>query len=872
MAYDAATGQLILIDGFPDSNPLLPSLTWDWNGTTWTQLSPATSPPPRSSGSLAYDPADSSLVLFGGDGSDGYLQDTWTWDGSTWSEQSPATSPPAREDAAMAYDPSTSQLVMYSGIGTPAGENSSQPLLDTWTWDGTTWTEQAPVTTPSLTPAGSTPEEVVSLSYDQASSQLVLFAGNTNAPAQEVSDTWLWSGSDWSDDTPTPTSPAADSAESMAYDVATSQMITVSDGETFSWADGTWTDLNPSEEPPGVGSLAYDNATGQLIWFEQNQNPYFDPNISTWSWNGTDWGQLSPASSPPLADGAGSLAYDSSSGQLVFVASYASGTTSLQQTWTWDGATWTEQSPAVSPPALSDTSMGYDPVSGDLILFGGFSTTTSQPSAEAGTWAWDGTTWAQLAPATSPPPNADASFADDPATGELLMFGGNQYCDSSCANPTDATWAWNGSTWSELALPQNPSARSFAGLGWDPATQQMLLTGGDLENLDLYYPARADTWVLSTSSMAAPQITSVSAFNEDATITWSPAALGSGVVVDSYTITSSPGGLSYNWPAGEDSAVFNGLTNGVSYTFTVTPVNQFGTYPSSPPSAAVTPYGAPDEPTNVLGTCGDETATVSWDAPAPEAGEGPVTGYVVSVPGEPSLTPVTVGADTTSVVLTGLVNDEGPIGFMVSAVNAYGESWGARSPYIDDCIPYSAVTAPTILSLVAGDQQATLTWSPSQVEAGGPITGYEIFYNYGTITVGPDVTSAVVSGLTNGTAYGFEVTALTADGPGPPDSGASWVEPSPPSEVPSLTGAKAVKQQVTLAWKPPASKAGGTIVGYQINDSQGLAVTVAATARSHIVKGLSKNGKYKFTVSAVRKPGQQKAVGPPSAPKTVTIS
>jgi type 1 fimbria pilin len=81
-----------------------------------------------------------------------------------------------------------------------------------------------------------------------------------------------------------------------------------------------------------------------------------------------------------------------------------------------------------------------------------------------------------------------------------------------------------------------------------------------------------------------------------------------------------------------------------------------------------------------------------------------------------------------------------------------------------------------------------------------------------------------------------------------------------------------VKQQVTLAWKPPASKAGGTIVGYQINDSQGLAVTVAATARSHIVKGLSKNGKYKFTVSAVRKPGQQKAVGPPSAPKTVTIS
>ena len=68
------------------------------------------------------------------------------------------------------------------------------------------------------------------------------------------------------------------------------------------------------------------------------------------------------------------------------------------------------------------------------------------------------------------------------------------------------------------------------------------------------------------------------------------------------------------------------------------------------------------------------------------------------------------------------------------------------------------------------------------------------------------------------------------------------------------------------------SKAGGTIVGYQINDSQGLAITVAATARSHIVKGLSRHGKYTFTVSAVRQPGQRKAVGPPSRPKTVSIS
>jgi hypothetical protein len=68
--------------------------TWLWNGITWTQLSPAASPPARGAAALAYDPATSQLVLFGGYSAASIYGDTWTWTSTTWTKLSPASSPP----------------------------------------------------------------------------------------------------------------------------------------------------------------------------------------------------------------------------------------------------------------------------------------------------------------------------------------------------------------------------------------------------------------------------------------------------------------------------------------------------------------------------------------------------------------------------------------------------------------------------------------------------------------------------------------------------------------------------------------------------------------------------------------------------------
>ncbi len=43
MAYDLGTGQLLHFGGFPSEGGLLGD-TWTWNGSTWTELSPASNP------------------------------------------------------------------------------------------------------------------------------------------------------------------------------------------------------------------------------------------------------------------------------------------------------------------------------------------------------------------------------------------------------------------------------------------------------------------------------------------------------------------------------------------------------------------------------------------------------------------------------------------------------------------------------------------------------------------------------------------------------------------------------------------------------------------------------------------------------------
>ena len=104
MAYDAARGTTVMFGG-QGLDGLLGD-TWEWDGAVWRRMTSATSPPARASHAMAYDAAHGQVVLFGGGGSDPLsdLDDTWVWDGSNWTQKSPANRPGGRAEHAMAYD------------------------------------------------------------------------------------------------------------------------------------------------------------------------------------------------------------------------------------------------------------------------------------------------------------------------------------------------------------------------------------------------------------------------------------------------------------------------------------------------------------------------------------------------------------------------------------------------------------------------------------------------------------------------------------------------------------------------------------------------------------------------------------------------
>lgn len=76
--------------------------------------------------------------------------------------------------------------------------------------------------------------------------------------------------------------------------------------------------------------------------------------------------------------------------------------------------------------------------------------------------------------------------------------------------------------------------------------------------------------------------------------------------------------------------------------------------------------------------------------------------------------------------------------------------------------------APTAVGAVAGDGAATVSWTAPDPYVGSRRTGYVVTAEPGgaTVEVGPDATSATVTGLANGTAHTFTVTAENHAGPG----------------------------------------------------------------------------------------------------------
>jgi hypothetical protein len=307
--------------------------------------------------------------------------------------------------------------------------------------------------------------------------------------------------------------------------------------------------------------------------------------------------------------------------------------------------------------------------------------------------------------------------------------------------------------------------------------------------------------------------------NGEVALTWTAPVDDGGAAVSSYVITPTAGGTPQTpIDTGSTSTTFvvPGLTNGTVYTFTVAARNGTGPGAASEASAPVTPGAVPGAPTAVTATGGNASASVRWTAPA---GNGrAVTGYVVTpyaagVAGSP----ISTGTTATSRVVTGLTNGVSYT-FTVAATNAVGT--GLPSAPSGAVVPATVPGAPTGVTATRGNARAVVTWA-APADNGSALTAYVVTPYVGNaarpaVTVGAGSTTTTVTGLTNGTAYQFTVTAVNGPGPGPASARSTAVTP--------IVGLTAVMRQpssaltlratVTYSWK--LSPAGQPVSGYQV--------------------------------------------------------
>jgi len=132
MEYDCKRDRIVLFGGLGDTGPL-PG-TWEYNiaEKKWELMYPAHEPDARMWGAMEYDSQAELVILFGGQSHPPSqpwtnLRDTWTYDGSDWTEITASSSPLARHEMEMVYDIHANRGIMFGGFG-----DTIHAMADTW--------------------------------------------------------------------------------------------------------------------------------------------------------------------------------------------------------------------------------------------------------------------------------------------------------------------------------------------------------------------------------------------------------------------------------------------------------------------------------------------------------------------------------------------------------------------------------------------------------------------------------------------------------------------------------------------------------------------------------------------------------------------
>lgn len=502
--------------------------------------------------------------------------------------------------------------------------------------------------------------------------------------------------------------------------------------------------------------------------------------------------------------------------------------TNATQTWTIPGSIATF---AFTTSGIGSTNQGAVTFLGDATAPGVSRTGFGQGDI----------TWAQSPAGILSAPQAPTNFVATPGAGQVAL----SWTASVTPLPAPVT--------SHTVYMSTTSGAEtfFATLGSNTS-----FTANGLTNGVTYYfqvssnnsvgasPRSAEAFAIPVTVPDAPQSLSGTPWNGAAALSWSAPSSDGGTPITSYNVyrngtllASVPGNTTFN---------ATGLSNGVSYSFTVKAVNAVGEGAASN-SAGVTPRTIPDAPASLGATVGNGSIALSW-TPSFNGGSA-LTGYNVFVNG--TLVASTTNGGNTTFTVNSLLNGVS-YAFNVSATNVVGE--GPKSAGTS-AVPSTVPNPPTALSPTAGNVSVALSWTAPANDGSSPITSYNVYRN-GTLlaSTGGVNTTFTVNSLANGVLYTFNVTAVNANGESAKSNTVTSTPlgvPFPPASLSPTPG----NASVALSWSAPSNTGGSAITNYKIYRNGTLLATIG-TNTTFTANSLLNGVSYSFTVTAVNAVGE----------------
>jgi fibronectin type 3 domain-containing protein len=360
---------------------------------------------------------------------------------------------------------------------------------------------------------------------------------------------------------------------------------------------------------------------------------------------------------------------------------------------------------------------------------------------------------------------------------------------------------------------------------------------------------------------AAPTGLAATGGNGQVSLSWSASAGASSYNV--YRATTSGGETLYQSGVSGTTFTDSTVTNGTTYYYEVTAVNAGGESAMSNEAFATPQVPAPPTPTGLSATGGNAQVSLQWSA---STGATSYNIYRSTSSGGETL--YQSGVNSTSYTDTGVTNGT-TYYYKVTGVNAGGESGKSNEASATPQVP--APSAPTGLTATGGNAQVSLSWNASN----GAAT-YNIYR--GTTSGSETLLQSSVSGttftdtgVTNGTTYFYEVTAVNAGGESGKSNEASATPQTPIPGVPTGLTAVGGIQKILLSWTASTGAITYNIYRATTSGAETLYQTGITTA-SFTDTGLPNGTTYFYEVTAVNAGGESGKSNEASATPTAVVA